>query len=292
MTNPPKLNRRRFQYSLRSLFVLTTLFAIACSWYANEMREAARRRAAIAKIVELGGEVSYYNAGRSNGDGQPPKWYSILRHIHGDERLGNAVAVRLTDLTITDIGLERLADAPTLESLVINSAQITDGLTRLRGLRNHQVVCHDGSPVTDAGLVHLKGLTKLESLWIINLLGPRYFFMPGEGVGSVTGSGHFKLADKHITDAGLAQLKGLTELETLIIIGCTTEITDDGMADLAGLSNLEYLTLDTTQVTNVGLMRLKRLTKLRYLDISSPHITNKGLKKLLDSLPNCKIPEQ
>ena len=39
MTAKPK--HRWFQYSLRSMFVVMTLFAIACSWYAYEMSEAA-----------------------------------------------------------------------------------------------------------------------------------------------------------------------------------------------------------------------------------------------------------
>jgi len=292
MTNslPPK--RRRFQYTIRSLLVLTTLVAIACSWYANEMQNADRRRTAIEKIIELGGEASYHDADESNGAGQPSKWYSLLRHIHGDERLGNAVAIRLTNAEITDAELESLADVPTLESLAISSAQITDDLTHLRGLRSLEVNCLGGVPVTDTGLAHLKGLTKLESLWIVNLLGPHTFFMPGEGVGFVTGSGHFKLAEKHIADAGLTQLKGLTKLETLIIIGYPTEITDAGMADLAGLSNLKFLNLDTTQVTDTGLMRLRGLAKLRYLDFNSPHITSKGLENLLDALPNCRLPDQ
>jgi len=51
--------RRWLQFSLRSMFVLTTLVAIACSWYTNEMRKAARKREAIEKIAELGGQVSY-----------------------------------------------------------------------------------------------------------------------------------------------------------------------------------------------------------------------------------------
>ena len=61
MSNPPKSKRRWYQYSLRSLFVVTTLFSIACSWYANEMQNAPRRRAAIAEIARLDGEAHYYD---------------------------------------------------------------------------------------------------------------------------------------------------------------------------------------------------------------------------------------
>ena len=59
--------------------------------------------------------------------------------------------------------------------------------------------------ITDAGLVHLKGLTELQSLSM-------------GGVGS------------QITDAGLVHLKGLSSLQTLDLR--FTQITDQGIADL------------------------------------------------------------
>ena len=55
---------------------------------------------------------------------------------------------------------------------------------------------------TDVGLVHLKGLTKLQRL----------------------------VLPRQITDAGLAHIKGLTQLQVLNLGG--TKITDAGVADL------------------------------------------------------------
>ena len=81
MSNPPEHKLRWYQYKLSSLFVLTTLVAIACSWYANEMQKAAKRRKAIAEIQELGRGVEYYDA--SN----PPS------HVAGNGRSGVARTV-------------------------------------------------------------------------------------------------------------------------------------------------------------------------------------------------------
>ena len=53
MTNPPEHKLRWYQYKLSSLFILTTLVAFACSWYANEMQKAAKRRAGIAELIRL-----------------------------------------------------------------------------------------------------------------------------------------------------------------------------------------------------------------------------------------------
>ena len=59
------------------------------------------------------------------------------------------------------------------------------------------------TPITDAGLVHLTGLTKLQTL---------------------------NLACDQITDAGLVHLKGLTNLERLLLYN--TQVTDAGVAEL------------------------------------------------------------
>ena len=57
--------------------------------------------------------------------------------------------------------------------------------------------------VTDAGLVHLKGLTELQKLW---------------------------LSATKVTDAGLVHLTGLTNLQTLYL--SSTDVTDAGVKKL------------------------------------------------------------
>ena len=72
-------------------------------------------------------------------------------------------------------------------------------LTNLKSL----VIGGFGSQITDAGLVNLKGMTKVEELLL---------FCP------------------KVTDAGLVHLTGLTNLQTLNLVG--TKVTDAGVADL------------------------------------------------------------
>ena len=114
--------------------------------------------------------------------------------------------------------------------------------------------------VTDAGLVHLNELTKLEGL---------------------------RLSFTDVTDAGLVHVKELTTLRGLEI-NCT-EVTDAGLVHLKGLSSLEGLWLKGTQVTDAGLVHLKDLTKLEQLDLSDTNVTDEGVKKLQKALPNCDI---
>jgi len=222
MTDKPK--RRWYQYSLRSLFVLTTLVAIACSWYAWEMNEAAERRAAIAKIEKAGGNIGYYDPlGKffGPGFGDPPRWYSWLRRLHGDVHLGNVVAIDVYDPFV--------------------------GPSKPR--------C-----VTDADLVHLNGLTKLETL---------------------------SLAGMEITDAGLGNLEGLTTLKSLEL--GRTQITDAGLLNLKGLTKLHSLSLRSTQITDAGILHLKDLPNLQWLYLGSTKVTDEGVSNLQEALPNCKI---
>ena len=117
-----------------------------------------------------------------------------------------------------------------------------------------------GTKVTDAGLVHLKGLTKLEFL---------------------------SLSNTPVTDAGLKHLKELTKLQYLSL--SNTKVTDAGLAHLKGLNNLTGLLLAGTKVTDAGLAHLKGLTKLKRLGLWDTKVTDAGKKKLKQALPNCKI---
>jgi Leucine-rich repeat (LRR) protein len=86
--------------------------------------------------------------------------------------------------------------------------------------------------VTDAGLMHLKGLTNLQTL---------------------------RLGGTNITDAGLVNLKELTNLTSLNLYN--TKVTDAGLLHLKGLSSLQNITLPK-QITDAGLVHLKGLTSL------------------------------
>ena len=122
----------------------------------------------------------------------------------------------------------------------------------------------EGCPhqITDAGLVHLKGLTRLQTL---NLSGTQ------------------------ITDAGLEYLKGLTRLQTLNLNG--TQITDAGLEYLKGLTQLRELHLSCCkQITDAGLEHLKGLSLLQTLNLEGyDQITAKGILELKDVLPKCNI---
>ncbi len=53
------LPRRRFQFSLRTLLVGVTLFAVFFGWFGSKLESARRQRAAVEKIMAAGGAVIY-----------------------------------------------------------------------------------------------------------------------------------------------------------------------------------------------------------------------------------------
>ena len=83
--------------------------------------------------------------------------------------------------------------------------------------------------VTDAGLRHLEGLSKLQKV---------------------------SLNDTKVTDAGLEHLKGLTSLETLDL--ANTRVTDAGLEHLKRLTKLQSLNLVNTRVTDAGVKKLQQ----------------------------------
>jgi len=201
----PKL--RWYQYSLASLFVLMTVAAIGCSWFACKMVEANKRKEAVETVEELRGAVWYdyeFDADDNRiGNAEPPgpAWF---RNLVGVDFLANVVWVDLGDARVTDGGLMHLKRLTNLKLLYICNTQVSDaGLKHLQGLTNLRKLHLSRSQVTDAGLKHLRGMTKLEQLWLVGT---------------------------QVSDAGLEHLKGLENLNELNLRN--TQVTDAGAQKL------------------------------------------------------------
>ena len=158
----------RFQFSLRSLLVLTVAAAIPFSWLAVEMKRAREQREAVAAIVRLGGGVLYdYNI---VGDFmlQPLKKSpspACLHNLVGDDFLGSVVTVVLWGHQVADAELAHLKVFRNLRFLSLSGTRVSDGgLEHLKSLTQLQWLSLDRTQVTDVGLKHLAALPRLESL--------------------------------------------------------------------------------------------------------------------------------
>ena len=158
------LFRWRFQFSIRSLLVLTVAIAIQCSWLKVEVKRARQQREAEQAIDELHGSLGYECEYDFFADISPtrPTW---LGRFFGHNFFWKLNSVQLWCLPITDADLKQLKWPPELHDLCIGGTQVTDvGLEHLKGLGQLQRLSLLNTQITDAGLHHIEVLTHLQWL--------------------------------------------------------------------------------------------------------------------------------
>jgi hypothetical protein len=251
------LFRWRFQFSIRSLLVLTVAVAVPCSWLAVEMK-AAKRQREVAEDIDNSGGTAEYGIYYMPNPTLPAPW---LLNLLGVDFFSDVTYVTLCPQD-ADAQLAHLKDLPGIWGLDLHGTQVTDAwLEYIEGLAELHFLELENTRVTDAGLEHLRGLTQLQLLCI---------------------------RDTQITGAGLEHLKALLQLHELEITD--TQVTDAGLEHLDGLSQLQDLAINSTRVTDAGLEHLKGLTRLKSLRIfGCTLVTQAGANRLQQALPNCQV---
>lgn len=275
----PRPERRRLQFSLRTLLIFVTLVCITMSWLGVKLARVMRQREAVAAIEARGGYVTYdYEVDALPAEWTAPTW---LRGLFDDVYVSHVILSGNCD----NDDISRLAKLTSLETLDFDHSQLTDaGLAHLSGLADLQVLSLADTQVTDAGLAHLE---RLANLWLLSLNDTPVTDAGLKHLDGLTNLTTLYLWGTGVTDAGLEHLKGMTNLQLLSLDD--TQVTDAGLAHLRGLSNLERLTLGSTQVTDGGLEHLKGLTKLRELILWNTQVTDAGVKELKETLPQVRI---
>lgn len=255
---------RWYQYGLRTLLVVVTIFGIACSWFATRLLRAKRQEEAVEAIQRVGGVV-YYNyqldaSNTLNPEIEPPGpvW---LRKLLGVDFFWNVTEVHFSFTELTDKDFEHLKGLTQLQILTFNETEVTDaGLECIKNLNGLQRLALDKTTIRNVVLAHLEGMKQVQwlSLWRTN-----------------------------ITDNGLEHLKGLKNLQYLNL--AYNQITDAGLKHLKGLSQLKTLVLLSSQVTDAGLECIKGMKQLQMLDLRETPVTDAGIKDLQEALPNTKI---
>jgi len=231
---PPKRPRhRRFGLSVRAMMALVLILGGGLGWYVERVRI---QRDAIAAIVRAGGDAYYQWQVGEDGNFLPaaeppvPRW--LIDRVDYDW---------FQTVAYVQLGRGRASVTRGLDTSHPELAQVAR-LSHLRSL--DAAAC----PVTDADLIHLRGLSRLEGLNLNCTL---------------------------VKGPGLANLEGLTHLKTLVLIGIP--LSDADLAHVARLGSLELLILDSPRITDAGLAHLEGLTHLRHLNLRSARITDAGL---------------
>jgi len=180
----------------------------------------------------------------------------------------------LRNTGITDAGLRHLASLPHLQQLVIGNEDLSAFPSRTLPLNK----------ITDAGLVHLKGLTTLMSL---NLDGLPVTDAGLDTLSGLPGLGGLYLKRTQVRGPALGRLRSLPGLAVLYLDG--SAVNDDGLSGLKGATNLQVLSLANVPLTGRGLAPLKSLPKLERLDVKGCGVSFEDLDDFQVARPAVKL---
>ena len=184
-------------------------------------------------------------------------------------------------------GVQHIAHLANIEKVDLNFTATSDaGLGSIKLFQElrelHLRGCEN---ITDDAIIHLSEITHLQNLILPYQIGD-------QGLAHLKGLREMQdlvLSSTQITDAGLVHIQEMAELHTLQLNGCEN-LTDAGIVHLSGLKNLQVLNLNATQITDAGLPHLARLTNLQQLDLGNClKVSMDGIQTLQAELPACTI---
>lgn len=298
---PEKPRRRWYQYSLRTLFLLTLIVSLFMSWHAVKLKQAMIQKKAVEAILAADGTVEYDFQFDEQGivikgaQGHGPGW---LRDLLGPDYFDTVVHVDVASAK----GMEAVNRLPRLRSLTITLDDKEHPLDLLQDINGLEELAIYGD-VTDAELDHVRGLKHLRRLEL-------RFGDPLQVGGPVSTDNAEK---KQFAGPSFAVLESSPTLRELII----QDYYDAPAVVLRGietLSALEQLTLAPANLRSSDIQSLGKLPALRELDLAGcskidddavPYlqkmkglkrlglwgtgITDEGAEKIDDALPDCHV---
>lgn len=212
----------RLRFGLRALFAFITLLCLLLGLaVALVIIPGERQRAAVTRIVGLGGAIGYH---------ETVSW--LLRHLHGvlpRDYVESVRYVKMNNLSIHDRDLECLSALPYVEWIDLDCTDITDvGLVHLQNCANITRLVVSNTQVTGTGFVNI---SKCKHLRILSVYGTPF------------------------DDKGAALLSHFPRLESLNVMG--TKIGDDAIVHLESLKHLESLFIQDTNITEAGYSQLR-----------------------------------
>lgn len=212
-----------------------------------------------------------------------------IRDQKVDVRIGRGndrLQVTLGGIHVKDEHLALLPTLSNMDFLRLEKTPITDaGLAHLKGPTALAEIDLRSTAIGDLGIKHLKELTGLK---ILGLGGTRIGDAGLAHLPVFTQLQHLGLGDNpRIGDAGVAHLGKLAKLTLLALYN--TDVGDSGVEHLKGLKELEYLDLSGTKVTDAGLAHLNALPRLTTLKLNRTRVTDAGVQLLLKNHPALRI---
>lgn len=297
--------RRRFPRTRLSLrWALISVLVVGCvlGWIVARVRVQVE---VVAEIERSGGSVRYdrqrhfsRSQNRVIPDRPIPEW--LLKSL-GPDYFSNVDAISVGDVAkgpaIDEAFANKLGRMYRLEILRFPPRSSIDdaALSQLYGLTELRDLNLSGSGWTGAGLVHLAGMQKLESLRLGSIpLRDEHL----EALSGLTELVELSLTGDRLSDLGISHLAPLTGLKQLLIGDGEPRLVKGGKPGTP--SNPEgFVEVDEEPlvVTSRGLHALSSMTRLHTLQLSSSRIDDlspiRGLNNLrMLSLPKASITDE
>jgi hypothetical protein len=151
------LYRRRFQFGIRMILVLTVAVAVPFSWLAVSIEQAKRTKELVEELEnKFACNVSCRDSYRA-----PDRLAQIL----GEYFFTQVYRICQPNGEFSDEDFKRCCELDELEICILNRSAITDaGLENVGRLTRLKQLDLTDTPITDAGLKHLEKLHNLEKL--------------------------------------------------------------------------------------------------------------------------------
>ncbi len=189
----------------------------------------------------------------------------MLRSERSTIEISNASELPLGDFTVLQVdlsGVQQLRDAD---------------LGRLQGLAGLARIDLTDTPVTDAGIVHLKEHSALSAVHLHGTAVTDRGLEHLHGLPKLLGLGLTRTA---VTGSFLQHFQ---DHRTLVVLELDySKVDNQGLKWLQGLPNLCRLQISHTGITDAGFMHLRHLKKLQSLHANDIPITDAGLEALHD----------
>lgn len=224
------LFRRRFQFSMRSLFVLTIAVAVPFSWLAVEMKGAKNQRKTVESLRKLGCKVCYdYEWNSSTGNriaGALPPGAAWLRETLRDDFFcdANFVEIRGSDFNVE-----------------------LDELLKLKRLKWLSVL-----GATDETLEPI--LQKMSDLQYLNLWGT-FSHTQLERLNELKQLQHLSLKLSQVSEADLERLHRINYLDTLDLREMQNKV--DSLKYFKRMKRLRVLDLPSGQYTDAEIEKFR-----------------------------------
>jgi hypothetical protein len=275
--------RKLYQFTLGELLALTALLAVGLYWWSLQRDKESR----LLQIVNVLRQGQHAADGLINFRLVPrvPRW---IRDIVGDERL-RGLKVNSPEYLDMEWDPSIRADVEYLGKHFPDSLEVAVTGEDLQNNGNSMAALSPLGSLTivspgDDSLSKLQVFARLESLNI----------------------GSESFGSSHVTDRGLANVAGMTHLESLSVSGEFTAegmtalrplralrclvffkgaIAGDGLRNLEDLDQLEELVIRRCKISDGSLEELKRLKKLRRISFDWVALSAQNLNQL-SALPN------